>query len=97
MTTAQTTLAVALSLVFLPLGPAKIAAVPFIRHAATHLACRRASTASSAPWKSREPPGCCSGRHRPRSGWLSSWWQPLWFTCASATRPCRPCPPPSWP
>ncbi|MBC2907898.1 DoxX family protein [Streptomyces cupreus] len=37
MTTAQTTLAVALSLVFLPLGLAKIAAVPFMRQAAAHL------------------------------------------------------------
>ncbi|WP_181802009.1 DoxX family protein [Streptomyces shenzhenensis] len=37
MTTAHTTLAVAPSLVFLPLGPAKIAAVPFMRQAAAHL------------------------------------------------------------
>ncbi|MZF88218.1 DoxX family protein [Streptomyces sp. SID5643] len=37
MTTAQTTLAVTLSLVLLPLGLAKIAAVPFMREAATHL------------------------------------------------------------
>ncbi|MDN0198963.1 DoxX family protein [Streptomyces sp. S.PNR 29] len=37
MTTAHTTLAVALALVFLPLGLAKIAAVPFMRQAAAHL------------------------------------------------------------
>ncbi|MBX9363691.1 DoxX family protein [Streptomyces sp. WAC04114] len=37
MTTAQTTLAVALSLVLLPLGLAKIAAVPFMRQAAAHV------------------------------------------------------------
>ena len=38
MSTAQTVLAVALSLIFLPLGLAKIAAVPFMRQAAAHLA-----------------------------------------------------------
>ncbi|KOV95419.1 invasion protein [Streptomyces sp. NRRL B-1140] len=37
MTTAQTILAVALSLVFLPLGLAKVAAVPFMREAAAHV------------------------------------------------------------
>ncbi|MGW1751748.1 DoxX family protein [Streptomyces sp. NPDC002092] len=37
MTTAHTVLAVALSLVFLPLGLAKITAVPFMRQAAAHL------------------------------------------------------------
>ena len=37
MTTAQVTLAVSLSVVLLPLGLAKIAAVPFMREAATHL------------------------------------------------------------
>ncbi|MCX5425551.1 hypothetical protein [Streptomyces sp. NBC_00078] len=37
MNTAQTILAVVLSLVFLPLGLAKIAAVPFMRQAAAHL------------------------------------------------------------
>ncbi|MFF7274961.1 DoxX family protein [Streptomyces griseorubiginosus] len=37
MSTAQTLLAVALSLIFLPLGLAKIAAVPFMRQAAAHL------------------------------------------------------------
>jgi uncharacterized membrane protein YphA (DoxX/SURF4 family) len=37
MTTAQTILAVALSLIFLPLGLAKIAALPFMRQAAAHL------------------------------------------------------------
>ncbi|MDG9706965.1 DoxX family protein [Streptomyces sp. DH10] len=37
MTTAQTTLAVVLVLVFLSLGGAKIAAVPFMRQAAAHL------------------------------------------------------------
>ncbi|MYS91641.1 MULTISPECIES: DoxX family protein [Streptomyces] len=37
MTTAHTTLAVALALVFLPLGLAKIATVPFMRQAAAHL------------------------------------------------------------
>ncbi|MFF5488099.1 DoxX family protein [Streptomyces virginiae] len=37
MTTAQITLAVALSLVCLPLGLGKIAAVPFMRQAAAHL------------------------------------------------------------
>ncbi|MFF4098540.1 hypothetical protein [Streptomyces sp. NPDC001903] len=37
MTTAQITLAVVLTLVFLPLGAAKIAAVPFMRQAAAHL------------------------------------------------------------
>lgn len=37
MTTTHTTLAVALSLIFLPLGLAKIAAVPFMRRAAAHL------------------------------------------------------------
>ncbi|WDV56114.1 DoxX family protein [Streptomyces coeruleorubidus] len=37
MTTAQITLAVVLVLVFLPLGGAKIAAVPFMRQAAAHL------------------------------------------------------------
>ncbi|MER5446532.1 DoxX family protein [Streptomyces sp. NPDC002764] len=37
MTTAQFTLAVALFLVFLPLGLAKVAAVPFMRRAAAHL------------------------------------------------------------
>ncbi|MFE2271912.1 DoxX family protein [Streptomyces lavendulae] len=37
MTAAQITLAVVLTLVFLPLGAAKIAAVPFMRQAATHL------------------------------------------------------------
>ncbi|MFE6620022.1 DoxX family protein [Streptomyces sp. NPDC008086] len=37
MTTAQTVLAVALSLVFLPLGLAKIAALRFMRQAAAHL------------------------------------------------------------
>ena len=37
MTTAQITLAVTLSVVFLPLGLAKIAAVPFMRQAAAHL------------------------------------------------------------
>ncbi|MFF7073783.1 DoxX family protein [Streptomyces pseudovenezuelae] len=37
MTTAQTILAVTLSLVFLPLGLAKIAALPFMRQAAAHL------------------------------------------------------------
>ncbi|MEU3889884.1 DoxX family protein [Streptomyces sp. NPDC029041] len=37
MTTAQTTLAVALSLILLPLGLAKIAAVRFMRQAAAHL------------------------------------------------------------
>ncbi|MEU0413406.1 DoxX family protein [Streptomyces griseorubiginosus] len=37
MTTAHVTLAVALALVFLPLGLAKIAAVPFMRQAAAHL------------------------------------------------------------
>lgn len=37
MTTAHTILAVALALVFLPLGLAKIAAVPFTRQAAAHL------------------------------------------------------------
>ena len=37
MTTTHTTLAVALSLVFLPLGLAKIAALSFTRQAAAHL------------------------------------------------------------
>ncbi len=37
MTTAQTILAVALSLIFLSLGVAKIAALPFMRQAAAHL------------------------------------------------------------
>ncbi|MGX1372631.1 putative membrane protein YphA (DoxX/SURF4 family) [Streptomyces canus] len=37
MTTARTVLAVALALVLLPLGVAKIAAVPFMRRAAAHL------------------------------------------------------------
>ncbi|MFF4691890.1 DoxX family protein [Streptomyces sp. NPDC001307] len=37
MTTARITLAVALALVFLPLGLTKIAAVPFMRQAAAHL------------------------------------------------------------
>ncbi|WP_053850006.1 DoxX family protein [Streptomyces sp. NRRL B-24085] len=37
MTTAHVTLAVALALVFLPLGLAKIVAVPFMRQAAAHL------------------------------------------------------------
>ncbi|WP_215453869.1 DoxX family protein [Streptomyces sp. ATCC 21386] len=37
MTTTHTILAVALSLVFLPLGLAKTAAVPFMRQAAAHL------------------------------------------------------------
>ncbi|MFF5978728.1 DoxX family protein [Streptomyces olindensis] len=37
MTTVHTTIAVALSLVFLPLGLAKITAVPFMRQAAAHL------------------------------------------------------------
>ncbi|PWI12739.1 invasion protein [Streptomyces sp. Act143] len=37
MTTAHTTLAVVLSLVFLPLGLAKMAVVPFMRQAAEHL------------------------------------------------------------
>ncbi|MGW8782857.1 hypothetical protein ACWGNM_33005 [Streptomyces sp. NPDC055796] len=37
MTTAQITLAVVLTLVFLSLGAAKIAAVPFMRQAAAHL------------------------------------------------------------
>ncbi|MPY56017.1 DoxX family protein [Streptomyces spongiae] len=37
MTTAHSTLAVALSLVLFPLGLAKIAAVPFMRQAAAHL------------------------------------------------------------
>ncbi|MEU2235805.1 DoxX family protein [Streptomyces vietnamensis] len=37
MTAAQITLAVVLTLVFLPLGAAKIAAVPFMRQAAAHL------------------------------------------------------------
>ncbi|MGA5417989.1 DoxX family protein [Streptomyces pseudogriseolus] len=37
MTTAQTVLAAALSLVFLPLGLAKIAALPPMRRAAAHL------------------------------------------------------------
>ncbi|WNZ13683.1 DoxX family protein [Streptomyces sp. 11x1] len=37
MTTAHTTLAIVLTLVFLPLGLAKIAAVPFMRQAAAHL------------------------------------------------------------
>ncbi|MFF7388962.1 DoxX family protein [Streptomyces scabiei] len=37
MTTTHTVLAVALSLVFLPLGLAKTAAVPFMRQAAAHL------------------------------------------------------------
>ncbi|QKW09670.1 DoxX family protein [Streptomyces sp. NA04227] len=37
MTTAQITLAVALSLVLVPLGLGKIAAVPFMRRAAAHL------------------------------------------------------------
>ncbi|MFE5814833.1 DoxX family protein [Streptomyces sp. NPDC056479] len=37
MTTAQIALAVALCLVLLPLGLAKIAAVPFMRRAAAHL------------------------------------------------------------
>ncbi|MFF3374116.1 DoxX family protein [Streptomyces sp. NPDC002680] len=37
MTAARITLAVALALVFLPLGVAKIAAVPFMRRAAAHL------------------------------------------------------------
>jgi uncharacterized membrane protein YphA (DoxX/SURF4 family) len=37
MTTAQTILAVTLSLIFLPLGLAKIAALPFMRQAAAHL------------------------------------------------------------
>ncbi|MFF7309075.1 DoxX family protein [Streptomyces sp. NPDC008137] len=37
MTTAQTVLAVALSMIFLPLGLAKVAAVPFMRQAAAHL------------------------------------------------------------
>ncbi|MFD8307026.1 DoxX family protein [Streptomyces sp. NPDC059690] len=37
MTTAQITLAVTLFLVFLPLGLAKVAAVPFTRRAAAHL------------------------------------------------------------
>ncbi|MBB6075463.1 hypothetical protein [Streptomyces paradoxus] len=36
MTTAQITLAVVLIPVFLPLGTAKIAAVPFMRQAAAH-------------------------------------------------------------
>ncbi|MFD8236712.1 DoxX family protein [Streptomyces sp. NPDC059696] len=37
MTSTHTVLAVVLSLVFLPLGLAKIAAVPFMRQAAAHL------------------------------------------------------------
>ncbi|MFD0353705.1 DoxX family protein, partial [Streptomyces sp. NPDC127110] len=37
MTAAQITLAALLTLVFLPLGAAKIAAVPFMRQAAAHL------------------------------------------------------------
>lgn len=37
MSTAQTVLAVALSVIFLSLGLAKIAAVPFMRKAAAHL------------------------------------------------------------
>ncbi|MEU7723463.1 DoxX family protein [Streptomyces tibetensis] len=37
MTTAQTILAVALSLIFIPLALAKVAAVPFMRQAAAHL------------------------------------------------------------
>ncbi|WP_369780109.1 DoxX family protein [Streptomyces sp. R33] len=37
MTAAQITLAVILTLLFLPLGAAKIAAVPFMRQAAAHL------------------------------------------------------------
>ncbi|MGW5421212.1 DoxX family protein [Streptomyces sp. NPDC003943] len=37
MTTAQTTLTALLPLVFLPLGAAKIAPVPFMRRAAAHL------------------------------------------------------------
>ena len=37
MTAAHVSLAVALALVFLPLGLAKIAAVPFMRQAAAHL------------------------------------------------------------
>ncbi|MFF7260441.1 DoxX family protein [Streptomyces sp. NPDC008159] len=37
MTTTQTVLAVVLSVIFLPLGLAKIAAVPFMRKAAAHL------------------------------------------------------------
>ncbi|WP_369148652.1 DoxX family protein [Streptomyces sp. R44] len=37
MTAAQIALAVVLTLVFLPLGAAKIAAVPFMRQAAAHL------------------------------------------------------------
>ena len=53
-----TVLAIALSLVFLPLGQAKLAAAPVMRRAAARFGLRPASPALSARWRWPASPVC---------------------------------------